>query len=148
MSEEVESDSHRSTPAVRSTPVLRRFIIYAGVLLVVFLLGFVPMWLQARASATRLAEAERRLTLVGMQSDLASAAIRMSLGSLTTDPTDANGDVVGGISVPVGTGANYTLTVPALAPRNQGSVAFGPTALPPATLQLAVPRPMALTSLR
>jgi hypothetical protein len=54
---------------------MRRIIIYAGVLLIVFLLGFVPMWLQARASAGRLAEAERQLTLVGMQGDLGSAAI-------------------------------------------------------------------------
>ena len=75
MSEDVESDSHKSTPVVRSTPLVRRFVIYAGVLLFGFLLGFVPMWLQARASAARLADAERRLTLVGMQGDLASAAI-------------------------------------------------------------------------
>ena len=69
MSEDVEPGSPKSTP------VMRRSIIYAGVLLAVFLLGLVPMWLQARASAGRLAEAERRLTLVGMQSDLAAAAI-------------------------------------------------------------------------
>jgi hypothetical protein len=69
MSEDVEQVSRKSTP------LIRRIIIYAGVLLVVFLLGFVPMWLQARASARRLAEAERQLTLVGMQGDLASAAI-------------------------------------------------------------------------
>jgi hypothetical protein len=69
MSEEMEPGSRKSTP------MRRRFIIYAGVLLVVFLLGFVPMWLQARASAAKLADAERRLTLVGMQGDLASAAI-------------------------------------------------------------------------
>jgi hypothetical protein len=75
MSEDVEPGSDKSTPEVRSTPLVRRFIIYAGVLLVVFLLGLVPMWLQARASAGRLADAERRLTLVGMQGDLASAAI-------------------------------------------------------------------------
>jgi len=68
MSEEVERGSHKSTH------VMRRLIIYAGVLLVVFLLGLVPMWLQARASAGRLADAERRLTLVGMQNNLASAA--------------------------------------------------------------------------
>jgi hypothetical protein len=54
---------------------MQRVIISAGVLLVVFLLGFVPMWLQARASAGRLADAERRLTLVGMRSDLASASV-------------------------------------------------------------------------
>jgi hypothetical protein len=69
MSEDVEPVPHKSTP------VMRRFVIYGGVLLVVFLLGFVPMWLQARASAGRLADAERRLTLAGMQGNLASAAI-------------------------------------------------------------------------
>jgi len=69
MSEDVEPVPTKPTPAVR------RYVIYAGVLLVVFLLGLVPMWLQARASADRLAEAERRLTLAGMQGNLASAAI-------------------------------------------------------------------------
>jgi hypothetical protein len=54
---------------------MRRVVIYGGVLLVVFLLGLVPMWLQARASAAKLTDAERRLTLVGMQGSLASAAI-------------------------------------------------------------------------
>src|SRR5947207_1159579 len=69
MSEEVEPVPRKSTS------VIRRPLIYAGVLLAVFLLGLVPMWLQARASAGRLADAERRLTLVGMQCDLASAAV-------------------------------------------------------------------------
>jgi hypothetical protein len=69
MSENVEPVPHKSTSA------LRRFAVYGGVLLVVFLLGLVPMWLQARASAARLADAERRLTLVGMQAHLASAAL-------------------------------------------------------------------------
>jgi hypothetical protein len=75
MSEDVEPGSHRATPLGRSTPLVRRLVIYAGVLLFGLLLGLVPMWLQARASAARLADAERRLTLVGMQGDLASAAI-------------------------------------------------------------------------
>ena len=75
MSEDVEPGSHESTPVVKSTSKMRRFVIYAGVLLAVFLLGLIPMWLQARASAGKLAEAERRLTLVGMQGDLASAAL-------------------------------------------------------------------------
>ena len=69
MSENLEAGT------IKSTPVMRRYIIYAGVLLVVFLLGLVPMWLQARASAGRFADSERQLTLVGMQSNLASAAI-------------------------------------------------------------------------
>ena len=75
MSEEVEPGSSRATPVVRSTPLARRFIIYAGVLLLGFLLGFVPVWLQARATAARLGDAERRLTLSVMQGDLSSAAI-------------------------------------------------------------------------
>lgn len=75
MSEEVEPGSHRATPAGGPTPLVRRVMIYAGVLLFGLLLGFVPMWIQARASAAQLADAERRLTLVGTQGDLASAAI-------------------------------------------------------------------------
>jgi len=69
MSEEIEPGSRKAAP------MWRRFIIYAGVLLVVFLLGLVPMWLQARAANARLADAERRLTLGGMEGTLASAAI-------------------------------------------------------------------------
>jgi len=60
---------------VKSTPPTRRYIIYAGVLIVVFMLGLVPMWLKARASAGSLVEAERQLTLVRMENNLASAAI-------------------------------------------------------------------------
>jgi hypothetical protein len=69
MSEEIEPGSRNSTP------LGRRFVIYVGVLLVVFMLGFVPVWIQSRASAAKLADAERRLTLTGMRGDLASAAI-------------------------------------------------------------------------
>lgn len=60
---------------LKSTSVMRRFIIYAGVLLVVFLLGFVPMWLKARTAADSLNTAERQLTLARMQGNLASAVI-------------------------------------------------------------------------
>jgi hypothetical protein len=75
MSGDVEAGSHKSAAVAEPTPVMRRFVIYGGVLLVVFLLGFVPMWLQSRAAAGRLADAERRLALAGMQGGLASAAI-------------------------------------------------------------------------
>lgn len=60
---------------VTSNPVLRRILIYAGVLLIVFLLGFVPMWLKARAAGNRVSEVERHLTLARIQNDLASAVI-------------------------------------------------------------------------
>ena len=69
MSDYVQADSARSTPGAR------RFLVWGGVLLVVFLLGFVPMWLKARAATSSLAEAEHQLTLSRMQSNLASAVI-------------------------------------------------------------------------
>ena len=69
MSEDVQPEP------VKSSTVMPRFVIYAGVLLVIFLLGFVPMWLKARTAANRLAESEHQLILVKMQSSLASAAI-------------------------------------------------------------------------
>ena len=69
MSEEVQHEP------VKSRPAAQRFLIYAGVLLVIFLLGFVPMWLRARAAGSSLVETEHQLIMVRMQSSLASAAI-------------------------------------------------------------------------
>ena len=69
MSEEVQPKP------VKSRPAAQRFLIYAGVLLVIFLLGFVPMWLRARAASSSLVETEHQLSKVRMQSSLASAAI-------------------------------------------------------------------------
>jgi hypothetical protein len=58
-----------------SSSGMRRYAIYAAVLLVVFLLGLIPMWLKARAAASSLAATERQLVLCRTQSDLASAVI-------------------------------------------------------------------------
>jgi hypothetical protein len=74
MSEDVEP-----VPA-RSTPSMQRYAIYAVVLIVVFMLGLVPMWLKARSSAASLIEAERQLTVVGMETNLARAAIEARRG--------------------------------------------------------------------
>ena len=63
-----------------SNPLTRRIIIYAGVILVVFLLGFVPMWLKARAASNSLVEAERQITLLRMENHLASAVIHARRG--------------------------------------------------------------------
>lgn len=60
---------------VKSSSMMPRFIIYAGALLVIFLLGFVPMWLKARSANSNLVETEHQLILVKMQSNLASAVI-------------------------------------------------------------------------
>ena len=54
---------------------LRRYLIYAGVLLIVFLLGLIPMWLKGRTAANSLAVAEQQLSLSKTQNDLASAVI-------------------------------------------------------------------------
>jgi hypothetical protein len=61
--------------AVKSTPWMRRFIIYGAGLLIVFLLGFVPMWLKASTANSSLVAAEHQLSLVRMQNQLASAVI-------------------------------------------------------------------------
>ncbi len=60
---------------VKTTHWIRRVIFYVALLLVAFLLGFVPMWLKSRECSSSLSEAERQLSLARMQNSLASAAI-------------------------------------------------------------------------
>jgi hypothetical protein len=60
---------------VKTTHYLRGIGIEAVLLLVVFLLGFVPMWLKSREATIRLSEAERHLNLARVQNALASAAV-------------------------------------------------------------------------
>lgn len=74
MSEEIQPKS------VTRTPSKRQVGFYAAVLLVGFLLGFIPMWLKARACNSSLAKAEHQLSLARMQNDLASAAIAARRG--------------------------------------------------------------------
>ena len=69
MSKDVESKP------VKATHFMRGVVVEAILLLVVFLLGFIPMWLKSRESASRLSEAERHLDLATVQNALASAAI-------------------------------------------------------------------------
>lgn len=74
MSENVQAES------IRPNLLVRRISIYAAVLLVVFLLGFVPMWLKARQCTGRLSETENQLRLSRMQNNLASAVINARRG--------------------------------------------------------------------
>ena len=60
---------------VKSTSLMRRGIIYVTLLIVVFLLGFVPMWLKSRECSRNLSEAEHQLNLARIQNSLASAVI-------------------------------------------------------------------------
>jgi hypothetical protein len=69
MNEEVKPDS------IKPTPMRKLVGLYVAVLLAVFLLGLVPMWLKARASNSRLAQAQHQLTFVRMQNHLASAIV-------------------------------------------------------------------------
>lgn len=56
-------------------PSRRRVIIYAVVLLAVFLLGMVPMWLVARGRASERDTAQRDLRLCRLENNLLAAAV-------------------------------------------------------------------------
>ncbi|HYN26100.1 MAG TPA: hypothetical protein VES69_13820, partial [Pyrinomonadaceae bacterium] len=60
---------------VKPTFSMQRVLIYVTVLLIVFLIGFVPMWLKARGCAGTLATSQRELSLARLHNSLASAAI-------------------------------------------------------------------------
>jgi hypothetical protein len=68
----------------RTTHRIWRFIVYLALLLVAFLLGFVPMWIKSRACASRLAEAERKSSLARMENSLAFAAMDALRGDFET----------------------------------------------------------------
>ena len=59
----------------KSTALMRRGIIYVTLLIVTFLLGFVPMWLKSRECSGNLSEVENQLNLARIQNSLASAVI-------------------------------------------------------------------------
>jgi hypothetical protein len=59
---------------------VRRVGVYAAILLVAFLLGFVPMWLQARARTSERDAVHQAFRLSQLESTLASAAIQSRRG--------------------------------------------------------------------
>jgi len=61
-------------------PRLKRIAIYAGILVVVFLLGLVPMWLRGRSTAAQRDAAQRQLRLCQIESTLATAALNARRG--------------------------------------------------------------------
>jgi biopolymer transport protein ExbB/TolQ len=68
------SDDAQPKP-VKANSLTRRVTIYAVLLLVGFLLGFVPMWLKYRESSASLSAAEEQLNPARRQNTLASAVI-------------------------------------------------------------------------
>jgi hypothetical protein len=78
MSEEMRGERREEfvePKAAKSSNLLRRIGLYAALMLIAFLVGFVPMWLKARESGNNLAATERTLGLAQMQNNLASAVI-------------------------------------------------------------------------
>lgn len=74
MNAEKKTDEKSQNPD-KQNPLIGKTAIYAAVLLVVFMLGFVPMWLTARERANNLAETQRQLKVAQIQNLLASAVI-------------------------------------------------------------------------
>ena len=56
-------------------PATGRIALYAGVMVVIFLLGLIPMWLVARGRAAERDAAQRDLRLCHLQNSLSSAAL-------------------------------------------------------------------------
>ncbi len=73
--EEIREEEVVQTKPAKSSNLLQRLGIYAALMLVAFLVGFVPMWLKARESSNNLATTERTLGLAQRQNNLASAVI-------------------------------------------------------------------------
>ena len=75
MSSERPSDATSRGSSIWQNKGVRRVLLYAAVLLVVFLLGFVPMWMTARERGRELDTAQAALRVSTLQNTLASAAI-------------------------------------------------------------------------
>jgi uncharacterized membrane-anchored protein YhcB (DUF1043 family) len=82
--------SHSDPYADNRVSWIRRGITYAIVLLVGFLIGFVPMWIQARNSANQLSEATTQADLVRSRDALASAVVEGELHLATMQNTLAS----------------------------------------------------------
>ena len=60
---------------VWQNPQVRKVVIAAAVLILVFLLGLIPMWMTARDRGARLVETQRELKLAQLQNTIASGVI-------------------------------------------------------------------------
>jgi hypothetical protein len=56
------SENTQSEP-VKTIYLIRRFILYVALLVVAFLLGFVPVWLKSRERSSNLSAAKRLSSL-------------------------------------------------------------------------------------
>lgn len=60
---------------VKASSSMRRVVIYAVLLLIIFLFSFVPMWLKFRECSSSLSRAGHHLSIASIENTLASAAI-------------------------------------------------------------------------
>lgn len=77
MSDSKQNDaaSRNSGNSIWQKERVRRLLLYAAVLLVVFLLGLVPMWMTAQTRASERDTAQAALRISSLQNTLANAAI-------------------------------------------------------------------------
>jgi flagellar biosynthesis/type III secretory pathway M-ring protein FliF/YscJ len=75
MSSARQNDATSRSSSIWQNERVRRIILYAAVLLVVFLLGLVPMWMTARERARERDTAQAALRISTLQNALASATI-------------------------------------------------------------------------
>jgi hypothetical protein len=75
MSEAEQNEVDSRSDSVPQSGRSRRLIIYAAVLLVVFLLGLVPMWLKSRTRTAERDAAQAALRISTLQNALANAAV-------------------------------------------------------------------------
>ena len=67
-------------PPSQADPRVKRIAIFAAILIIVFLVGFVPMWLRAWSRTSERDAAQRELRLCRLQSNLALAVINARRG--------------------------------------------------------------------
>ncbi len=91
--------------APRKPAWMSRILGYSIVLLVVFMLGFVPIWLKSREVSRRLAQYEQQLTLAQMQNILGSTAIDARQGNYESAHQSA-GDFFTAIQAEIDKGAD------------------------------------------
>jgi len=77
-------DEEKQPIPVKTTSSVRQVVTYAALSLVVFLFGFVPMWLKFRECSSSLSQAEHYLTIARMENTLSSAVIDARMGEYET----------------------------------------------------------------
>jgi hypothetical protein len=79
-SEGIAMNEEKQPKPVKATGPMRQPVIYAVLLLVVFLGGFVPMWLRFRECSHSLTQAGHYLSIARIENTIASAAINARRG--------------------------------------------------------------------